>query len=585
MIVILKDLFRSITLLWRADKSAFYINFMLQVVLAISPVASLLCLRLLIDAMMPPNINFSAAIIPLAIWGSIQLVQAVASQYAVYINTMHQQHLTDYLSQEVLNKAVNVTYDYYENPAYHDTLHLAQQQVIYKTPAILSGFNAMLLNSLSLCFLFGFLFSLKPSFALLLIVLSLPLAVIKWYAGFSLIRLERKLAPKEREAHYLYHILTSVAHAKEVRIFGFGRDFLARFSSFRAFIHQEKKSLYKKNTLYSIIAEILEVAIITFILVYLARNVWGKLITVGVFVIYLQGFQRLQTTSRNFLQALVQLFQQRVFLRDLFLFLDLPVPEPPEVNNAFPREHKGLSINNVSFHYPQTKKPVLQNISFNCVPGNIIALVGENGSGKSTLVKLLARLYDLQTGSIAVDGINISEITLPDFRNNSTFLFQDFERYFLTVGENIAFEAFHDPGNIEDIKQAAILADAHLFISGLSAGYNSRMGSLFQGSEQLSGGQWQKLALARLFYRNGSLMVLDEPTSALDATAEYEVFQHVKESVGNKMVLLITHRLYNLKIADYIYFMKDGMIAEEGTFDSLIAANGLFRNMYDKQKL
>jgi ATP-binding cassette subfamily B protein len=111
------------------------------------------------------------------------------------------------------------------------------------------------------------------------------------------------------------------------------------------------------------------------------------------------------------------------------------------------------------------------------------------------------------------------------------------------------------------------------------------MGSLFQGSEQLSGGQWQKLALARLFYRNGSLMVLDEPTSTLDATAEYEVFQHVKESVGNKMILLITHRLYNLKIADYIYFMKDGMIAEEGTFDSLIAANGLFRNMYDKQKL
>jgi ATP-binding cassette subfamily B protein len=376
-----------------------------------------------------------------------------------------------------------------------------------------------------------------------------------------------------------------VAHAKEVRIFGFGRDFLARFSSFRTFIHQEKKKLYKKNTFYSVIAEILEVAIITFILVYLARNVWGKLITVGVFVIYLQGFQRLQATSRNFLQALVQLFQQRVFLRDLFLFLDLPLPETPVASTVFPREDKGLSINNVSFHYPQTEKPVLHDISFNCAPGNIIALVGENGSGKSTLVKLLARLYDLQTGSIAVDGINISEITLPDFRNNSTFLFQDFEKYFLTVGENIAFEAFHDPGNLNGVRQAAMLADAHPFISGLSAGYNSRMGTLFQGSEQLSGGQWQKLALARLFYRNGSLMVLDEPTSALDATAEYEVFQHIKASVGNKMVLLITHRLYNLKIADYIYFMKDGMIAEEGSFDSLIAANGLFRNMYDKQKL
>ena len=184
-----------------------------------------------------------------------------------------------------------------------------------------------------------------------------------------------------------------------------------------------------------------------------------------------------------------------------------------------------------------------------------------------------------------MDGIPIADIDPTDFRNNSTFLFQDFEKYFFMVGENIAFEAFHHPENMDNIQRAAVLADAHSFISGLSAGYKSRMGTLFQGSEQLSGGQWQKLALARLFYRNGPLMVLDEPTSALDATAEYEVFQHVKASVGDKMVLLITHRLYNLKIADYIYFMKDGMIAEEGTFDELISGNGFFRNMNDKQKL
>ncbi|SFD79765.1 ATP-binding cassette, subfamily B [Chitinophaga sp. CF118] len=582
---ILKDLFRSVVLIWRANMRVASINVILQVVLAILPVASLLCLRLLIDAMMMQNMNFSSAMAPLVAWGGIQMLQAVTGQYTAFINTIHQQHLTDYLSLEVLNKAVSVKYDYYENPVYHDTLHLAQQQVIYKTATILNGFNAMLLNSLSLCFLFGFLFSMKPAFALLLIILSLPLAVIKWYAGFSLTHLERKLAPSEREAHYLHYILTSVGHAKEVRIFGFGAALTAKFKHIRAFILQGKKDVYKKNTLYSIVAEILEVVVITIILIYLARSVWGKTITVGVFVIYLQGFQRLQTTSRNFLQALVQLFQQRVFLRDLFLFLDLPVPETPDADILFPRTHNGLSVNNVSFRYPQSQHPVLQNISFSCTPGNIIALVGENGSGKSTMVKLLARLYELQTGSVKIDDVEISGIALTDFRNNSTFLFQDFERYFLTVGENIAFEAFHDPENLCDVQHAATLAGAHTFISKLSAGYHCRMGTLFQGSEQLSGGQWQKLALARLFYRNGHLMVLDEPTSALDATAEYEVFQHVRESVGNKMVLLITHRLYNLKIADYIYFMKDGMIAEEGTFDNLISANGLFRNMYDKQKL
>jgi ATP-binding cassette subfamily B protein len=300
----------------------------------------------MIDAMLLQHVQFQTVIMPLIIWAGIQLVQAVVGQYAAFINTVHQQHLTDYLSLQVLNKAVSVKYDYYENPAYHDTLHLAQQQVIYKTGIVLTGFNAILLNSLSLCFLFGFL--------------------------FSLIRLERKLAPEEREAHYLHYILTSVSHAKEVRIFGFGEALTEKFKLIRAFIHQRKKDLYKKNLLYSMGAEVLEVTVITVILIYMAQHVWGKLITVSVFIIYLQGFRRLQNTSRSFLQALVQLFQQRIFLRDLFVFLDLPLPESPAADHLFTGDNSGLRVSNISFHYPQTTHAVLKNISFHCVQTKVM---------------------------------------------------------------------------------------------------------------------------------------------------------------------------------------------------------------------
>jgi ATP-binding cassette subfamily B protein len=200
-------------------------------------------------------------------------------------------------------------------------------------------------------------------------------------------------------------------------------------------------------------------------------------------------------------------------------------------------------------------------------------------------VKLLARIYDLQSGAITIDGVGAEQIGIDDYRANSIFLFQDFEKYFFTIEENIALGETPEEVKTEAIEQAATLSGAHSFISKLSQGYKTRMGRIFQGSEQLSGGQWQKLALSRLFYKKAQLVVLDEPTSALDATAEFELFKNVREHIENKMVVLISHRLYNLKIADYIYVMKEGHIIEEGSFEALVNRDGAFKKMYDVQKL
>ena len=580
-----RDLSRIFLLVWKADRSSAIINIVLQFFQALLPVVSLYFIKALIEALVKGNRQLDA-IIPLVIaFGVVQFLLALVSQYAAYINTIHQETLTDYLSAEVLKKAGEVDYAYYENPAYHDTLHLAQLQSLYKAPVLLANFNAFLLNSLSLVFLVSYFFTLQSLFALLFVGLSLPLAVIKWYSGLSMLRLERKFAPLEREAGYLHHTLTNVSYAKEVRVFGFGSAFIKIFNLIRKNIHGAKKQLHVKLTRYNLIAESVEIIAMTFIFGLLAKYAWEKTITIGLFVIYIQGFQTLQSTSKNFMQAVVQIFQQRLFLQDLFAFFDIGVSKNALGKIPFPKVKKGLVVHDLSFTYPQTGKQVLHNIAIECAPGKIIAIVGENGSGKSTLVKLLARLYSLQSGSIMIDDDAIDDILTGDFRAQSVFLFQDFEKYFLTIEENIALGTDEKTGTPYAIKNAAILSGAHDFIIKLSGGYQTRMGRLFEGSEQISGGQWQKLALARLFYKDTQLVVLDEPTSALDATAEFELFKNVKAGLKQKMVILITHRLYNLKIADHVYVMQDGRIAEEGGFEDLINKGGIFTAMYNAQKL
>jgi ATP-binding cassette subfamily B protein len=582
---VVKDLLRAFVLIWKADKRAAFINIILQFIQALLPVVSLYFIKALIEALVKGDRQFEEIIALIIAFGLVQFFLVLAAHYAAYINTIYQETLTNYLSAEVLKKAGEVDYAYYENPVYHDTLHLAQLQSLYKAPGLLANLNALLLNSMSLMLLVAYFSSLHSLFALLFIGLSIPLAVIKWYSGFALVRLDRQFAAEEREAGYLHHTLTNVSYAKEVRAFGFGNAFIQKFNKIRSNIHHVKKHLHIKLTWYSLIAEGVGIIAMVFIFGLLAKYAWEKTITIGVFVIYLQGFQYLQNTSKSFLQAVVQAFQQRLFLQDLFTFFDIEVNKDSLGHIPFPNNENGLMVQNISFTYPQTTKEVLHNVSIKCSPGRIIAIVGENGSGKSTLVKLLARLYSLQSGSIKIGDDNISDILIDDFRSQSIFLFQDFEKYFLTIEENIALGENKKPETPDAIQNAAILSGAHDFITKLSKGYQTRMGRVFEGSEQISGGQWQKLTLARLFYKETKLVVLDEPTSALDATAEFELFKNVKKELKDKMVILVTHRLYNLKIADHIYVMQDGRITEEGSFEDLINKNGAFTQMYNTQKL
>ncbi|MCX6204710.1 MAG: ABC transporter ATP-binding protein [Bacteroidetes bacterium] len=521
----------------------------------------------------------------IGVFGGLQILQAIFTQVSTYYSGEHQQIVTDFISQKVLKQATAVPYIYYETPSYHNTLHLAQMQSIYRIPQVWQLLNTAVLQGVSLALLGVYFFTLHFWISITFILICIPLAIVKWYAGYQLMRLEGKLVEKERESGYLFQLLSGFQFAKDLRILSFGKSLIPKFQLLRQSIRNSKSKLQLKIVWLSLSAELVEILIVLFLIGFLIKEASLKQISIGLLVISLQGLQRLQSGTRNFLQAMVSLFQQRLFLKDLLHFLAIPINQHYKSIEHWPNFSKGLVLENIGFQYEKSEKKALNHINLSCKPGEMVAIVGENGSGKSTLVKLLARLYQPNTGEISIDGINYQTITEQSLRNESIFLFQDIEKYQFTIAENISL-GISDPDQQKlSMQHAAEFAGASAYIQKLPAGYDTKMGSLFTNSKQLSGGEWQKLAIARVFYRSPSLVVLDEPTSALDVLAEHDLFHQIKTQLKQSMVIIITHRLYNLKLADRIYVMKEGEIVESGNFADLLQNGGLFSRMYEKQKI
>jgi ATP-binding cassette subfamily B protein len=283
-------------------------------------------------------------------------------------------------------------------------------------------------------------------------------------------------------------------------------------------------------------------------------------------------------------QSGINLFQNQLYLRQILTYLASPVlVKNKDTGIAFPVIKEGITVKKLYFTYPQTNRQVLTDINMIFKPGTITAIAGENGSGKSTLIKLLCRLYETEPEAILVENEPISDIRVNDLRKNITVLFQDFGKYYMTIEENIApGVAKKDKSHLDAAVSKAGLNEKML---SFPMGYKTQLGRTYRNGEQMSGGQWQKIALARMFYKDSEIVILDEPTSSMDPLAEHTVFHNLKRDIGNKIIILITHRLYNLKLADHIYVMENGKVAEQGTFDELIANSGVFANIYDKQKI
>jgi len=301
---------------------------------------------------------------------------------------------------------------------------------------------------------------------------------------------------------------------------------------------------------------------------------------------YFQAFQRGAGHLKELLQSMARLYEDNLFVSFFFTFLDTEkqLIENPDPTPISAKAGAGIELKNVTFTYPGQRNAVLQDISFSVNPGEVVALVGANGAGKSTIVKLLCRLYDPQVGALLYDGGNYQDYSTTDIRRQISVVFQDYVKYHLTVGDNIWLGGIdNDRNDSVLLEKASEKAGLNSLVAGLPNGYNTMLGKWFEAGEELSIGEWQKLVIARAFYRDANFIILDEPSSSLDADSEYQLFLNFKQLIAGKSALIISHRFSTVKMADRILVLEEGRIIENGSHDELIVLQGRYAEMYKKQ--
>ncbi|AGY59070.1 ABC transporter ATP-binding protein [Gloeobacter kilaueensis] len=579
---------RALRLVWQSSPGWTSANLVLLVVQAVLPVASLYLTKLLVDGvssglLLPDKSSALATVLPLlGLLGLTALAAAACRALSGWVSEAQTQVVTDYLHGIVHRKAAAVDFAYYENARYYDTLHRALQEAPFRPARIIAGLVQLGQSVFSLLAVALLLLTLHWGTALLLLAAVLPGTLVRLRYAETLFRWQRLRTPRERRAWYFNGMLTGDSHAKEIRLFDLAEAFEQRYCELRAELRRERLQLASKQALADFATQAGAAVAILACLGYIALRTLQGGLTLGDLFMYFQAFQRAQTYLQEALGSLVRLYEDNLFLSYLYEFLDLPnhVAEPAEpVSLPLPLQ-SGIRFENVSFCYPDSKESALDHIDLTIAPGQIVAFVGENGSGKTTLVKLLCRLYDPSAGRITVDGIDLRDLSLRTWRQTVSAIFQDFARYHLSAAENIA------PAHAEEsepIARAAQASGAHEVIAQLRDGYQTLLGRWFDQGEELSVGQWQKVALARAFWRDCPVLILDEPTSAIDAAAEDEIFEKFQLLAARRTTVLISHRLSTVKLADRIYVLAQGRIVEQGSHDELIARQGTYARLFELQ--
>lgn len=576
------DTGNGIVLIWKSGRRLTLINFCLFVLQALLPILSLLVLKNLIDHAQKTGISWAHTGKDILLFGLLQLINGVIVQFSGYKLLQQQQIISDSVAGRVLIKAIELDLEYYENPAFYDELHMAQQQSLGKPAQLIIAYQSIIQSFIVIVLFSGFMFLNHWALLLLIAGLSIPMAISRLLHGQQQYQVEKDNMPAQRKAVGIFQYLTTDTYAKEVRLYNYGKGFADQFLHLRKFIYSRKKALQYKFLKQSTMIQFLEISITTVIYCILINGAVTGVITIGGLVIYFQVFQRLQAAITSLFQSGISLFQNQLYLHQILEYLDLPVLIKDNKTN--PDLVTGtISVQKLNFTYPQTNTIVLKNINMVFERGKITAIVGENGSGKSTLIKLLCRLYETEPHTIFINDTDIMDISVETLHKNITVVFQDFGKYYLTVEENITLG--NDKRERAHLDKAIEKAGLTEKVNSFPMGYKTHLGRTFKNGEQLSGGQWQKIALARMFYKDSDILILDEPTSSMDPVAEDEIFRNLKKDMGDKVVILITHRLYNLKMADNIYVMENGAVAESGTFDELLGRGGVFANIYDKQKI
>lgn len=587
---LLSNFRRALRFVWESSPQWTLWNLVLLTVQGLLPLLTLYLIKLLVDEVSTgmsqsgEAIAFEGVTYLMIGLGGVALLNATCGTLAAFVVRGQTQLVTDRMHAILHAKSVEVDLEYYENSRYYDTLHRAQQEAPYRPTAILQSLLQIGQNGVSLIAMAGLLWWFHWAVIPVLVVAAFPELLVRLRHSNNLYAWQRRRTPVERKAWYLNWMLTRDTHAKEVRLFDLGPRFRQWFSDARTTLRQERLNLEKRKMFALMGTQAVATLGVFSVFCFVAYRTVHGFLNIGDLVMYFLAIQRGAGFLQGFSSSLSQLYESNLFLTNLEEFLGVKSRiVVPAVPRSIPRPlQTGLVFDHVTFHYPQEKRVAIEDMSLVIRPGEHIAFVGENGAGKTTLVKLLCRLYDPTSGRISLDGVDIREYGISDIRKEVSIIFQDFAKYHMTVRENIGLGLKTSP-DLATVIAAAQQSGADEMITRLPKGYDSMLGKWFEDGQELSIGEWQKVALARAFLRDSQILILDEPTSAMDAKAEADLFERFHELARGQMAILISHRLSTVKMADRIYVIKQGHIVECGTHDELVLQKGTYADLFETQ--
>ncbi|WP_121357203.1 ABC transporter ATP-binding protein [Flavisolibacter nicotianae] len=584
----LGNLPRFFKLVWQTSPSYTLLNATLRLLRSAIPVAVLYVGKLIVDQVVfltqHEQVSHTMLWELVAIEFGLAVLSDALSRATTLVDSMLGDLFANYTSIEIMNHAATLDLEQFEDPTFYDKLERARQQTVGRT-VLLSQVLGQVQDFITMGFLASGLVVFNPWLLLLLSVAVLPAFLGESYFNDKSYSLNRRHTPERRELDYIRYIGASDETAKEVKLFNLSGFLADRFRQLSQKFYADNKALAVKRSLWGTAFSLLGTAGYYGAYAYIiAATISGK-ISIGSLTFLAGSFRQLRSGLENILSRFTTVSQGAIYLQDFFDFFEIsPRITPQPSARPFPQPiQTGFTFENVGFTYANSERWANRHLNFTLRAGEKLALVGENGAGKTTLVKLLARLYDPSEGRILLDGYDLREYDLFELRRNVGVIFQDYIRYQMTVAQNVAVGNITEKENRERIEEASRKSLADLLVQRLPGRYDQQLGRRFGQGVELSGGEWQKIALARAYMKEAQLLILDEPTSALDARAEYEVFQRFAELTRGKTAVLISHRFSTVRMADRILVLDKGELLEVGSHEELLALNGRYAELFHLQ--
>lgn len=579
-------------IVWRADPRAVVFIGILTLIAALLPAAIAYVGKLIVDGVVLSARTHDPAARRLVLERiglelALLTLSTIVARVQGLVRELLRANLGNIINLQILEKALALELRHFEDADTYDKMQNARREAASRPLSLVLEAIGVAQNLATIAAYAALLVRLSPWSVLVLGVASIPAFVAEARMAGESFRLNSWRAPEGRKLNYLEWILTRDSHVKEVKLYELGPLVLGRYKTlFRKFFLEDKR-LAIKRMVWGLLLGLLSLAAFYACYAFVADRAAQARISLGDMTLYLSVFRQGQAAFQGILSSIGSMYEDALFMSNLFLYLNIPAGgEQPRVATALspPRGHgNAVELRHVSFRYPGKPGWALRDLNLVLKPGEKLGLVGENGAGKSTLVKLLLRLYDPTEGEILYGGVDLRDMAPIDLRRRIGAVYQDFVRYQFSAGENIGLG---DVQHIDDrprIERAAADGGAHPIITALPQGYDTVLGGWFESGQELSAGQWQKLAVSRAFMRDAEMLILDEPTASIDAEAEHDLFERFKALAADRIAIIISHRFSTVRMADRIAVLNNGTIEELGSHAQLMAMNGRYAHLFNLQ--